>query len=180
MDSVSPINTHNILRIGSRHIQRIAVFAFFFMVTISTIMYVMLESVRVGELVFLLTLEIAIGIDSVFLKIIPLIAIGMIEIGSLIILELSMRRFGLMSLSLKTSNLNIFSKYPKYGTGFISLFLLSVIFVWIVPTIGILISISSFTLTISYFSELMRRGLSTYCSVKDTGHVDTYYLQGGL
>ena len=79
MDSVSPINTHNILRIGSRHIQRIAVFAFFFMVTISTIMYVMLESVRVCELVFLLTLEIAIGIDSVFLKMVPVIAIGMIE-----------------------------------------------------------------------------------------------------
>jgi hypothetical protein len=180
MDTGSPINTHNMLRIGSRHIRRIAVSAFFFMVTISTIMYVMLESVRVSELVFLLTLEIAIGIGSVFLKVVPLIAIGLIEIGSLLMLELSMKRFGLLSLSSKTSNLNIFSKNLKYRTGFIPLFLLSVVFVCMIPPIGILISIASVTLIIRYYSEMMRRGLNTYCSAEHAGHVDTYYLQGGL
>jgi hypothetical protein len=180
MDNISSINLYNTLQIRSSRIPWKAAYAFFFMVTISTMMCSMLEGVRVREFVFSLTLEIAMSINSIHMGLIPLVAIGLIELGFFMSVELLMRRSQLVCLSSRASNLNIFSKDLIYGTGFISFYILSVVFALMIPQHGILISISSITLIVIYYLELMRRGLSIYCSEKTSEHVDTYYIQGGL
>lgn len=172
----SPSSVIESINTTEKSITRKTSVVFLLMVTISTIIYSMLESVRVSRSVFSLSTQIVPDTLSVSPIFVTLVAIGLIEIGSLSGLKRVLNSSNLITQA--ESDLNIFSNHLLVGIGFISLFGWFVMFSWLSPTLWIPISITSIALMVIYYSEALRRGLST--SYSDTEYVDTQYLQSGL
>ncbi len=146
-----------------------------FMLTISKIMYSLLKSVGMIGSVFLSSPPVAIKLSVFPNAALFLIAITLIETGSIIGLAKTLSDSKLLVPASYDNDLSIFSNNPIVGVILVCIVLQAAILGWLNPEIGILVSIASICIIICVGTVMLQRGLSHNDSVW-TEFVDTHTI----